>query len=62
MKTNVALAMESSLHHESYEMALEIYVLFTSDYTQVARILEINKNCYGPCYWVYQRQKNVSKF
>jgi len=41
MKTNVALAMGSSLHHESYEMALEIYVLFTSNYTQVARIFEI---------------------
>lgn len=44
MKTNVALVMGSALHHESYEMALDIYVLFTSNYTQVARILEINKN------------------
>jgi hypothetical protein len=57
MKTNVALVMGSSLHHESDEMDLEIYVLFMSNYTQVARIFEINKNCYGPCYWLCWRQK-----
>jgi hypothetical protein len=50
MKTNVALVMGSSLHHESYEMDLEVYVLFMSNYTQVARKVEINKNFYGPCY------------
>jgi len=54
MKKNGYVSHEFFLKsHEFLNLALKIFILFTSDCIQVLKVLEVGRNCHGVNHWFH---------